>query len=171
MSTEKEKTEYDNVISRLKNNRFVVIIMIAFIGYVSVSQFLKLTAENRKNFLEIIKDENDIPEKKDSVKTAENFTAEQPNNRQGEQRKESSKILPFRNQHSFVLVLNSEQINTKKFIDGKAAQIISGQNTVYQKVMINQLNKTYSLELVGKDYNCKEQIFISSNLQNIYPCD
>lgn len=68
-------------------------------------------------------------------------------------------------------MLNSEQINSKKLINGKPAKIISGQNSVYQEIEINQIGKKYSIQLVGNNSNCNDSIYIVSNHQKVFLCD
>lgn len=73
--------------------------------------------------------------------------------------------------YSFILVLNSDQVNSKKFIDGKPATIISGRNSVYQEIEVNELRKEYHVRIAGNGINCEDSVYIDSARQKVFLCD
>lgn len=72
---------------------------------------------------------------------------------------------------TFLLVLDSDQINSKVLVNGKQGRIIKGHNTSYQSIAIDSLNSIYKITIVYNGKICETTTYISSNNQRIYPCE
>lgn len=172
MNEKKEKdTLYDRLIKSLKNNPIIVLIMMIFLIYISVTKLIDSTAKNVENIPKIIgtETEKEIGQERNESEQENKKTATPSQESKHEQSNEKD-IIPVE-KFSFLLVLNSDQINSKIIIDGKPAKIISGHNTTYPEVEINKLDKEYSIQLTNDKYNCQTSQYLSSNHQKVYPCD
>ena len=117
--------------------------------------------KNIENIPKIIGEENEA--KWNKVEKENNTTATPSQGNTDKERDEKGNIP--KEKFSFFLVLNSDQINSKIFVDGKPAKIISGQNTTYPEIEINKLTKEYSIQLTNDKIqlrNITKYIFKSS---------
>ncbi len=163
------KTRYDKFVDKLKNNRFWVIVIIAFVVIGGIGTIVELI-KNTQEILPTDKDKPEIITSENSTKTTEESTkpTEPPVIKESDPTpsKPITKEEPVKKIISIALLVNAEFENAEITVNGNRVIPSAGSTPIIKKLNIEYNVAGYEVVLKTANKTCTKQFSIAENELN-----
>ncbi|HMN89994.1 MAG TPA: hypothetical protein PKD70_07145 [Saprospiraceae bacterium] len=163
------KTRYDKFVDKLKNNRFWVIIIIAFVVIGGIGTLVELI-KNTQEILPIDKDKPEIITSENSTKTTEESTKPTEPRVIKESDPTPSKPItkgePVKKIISITLLVNAEFENAEITINGNRVYPLTESTPTFKKLNIEYNVAGYEVVFKTTNKTCTKQFSIAENELN-----